>query len=355
MQNSNPNGIQKKTLFVRMAAVAITVSLLLLLSQTVFAQNTYVITDGDRVVVHTTAVTDPAAVLSEAGLALGADDTYTTQAGFGVSEITVQRSQLVKVDHCGEQLQINTTDKTVGELLRTLNIDIAIGTNVSHSADTPLTDGMTLTITQTVHQTQTYTQSIPYEVTYYDDATLPAGQKTVVTPGKTGQLLCRADVIYTNGVETGRTVLGETVLTQPVNEVVAVGTATEPAQQAPVLASDGVIIGKGTITLPNGEVLTYRDSTQVVATAYTHTDAGCDFITATGTTVRIGTVAVDPSLIPYGTRMFIMANDGSYVYGVATAEDCGGSIKGNRVDLYYPTYDECIQFGVRNCTIYFLG
>jgi len=92
-----------------------------------------------------------------------------------------------------------------------------------------------------------------------------------------------------------------------------------------------------------------------VATAYTHTDAGCDFITATGTTVRWGTVAVDPRFIPYGTRMFIMTSDGSYIYGISVAEDCGGAIKGDRLDLYMPTYYECIQFGIRDCMVYFLG
>ena len=74
----------------------------------------------------------------------------------------------------------------------------------------------------------------------------------------------------------------------------------------------------------------------------------------TGTTVHKGTVAVDPRYIPYGTRMFIVSNDGAYVYGIAVAEDCGGDIKGDRMDLYFPTFDECIQFGRRVCTIYFL-
>ena len=77
--------------------------------------------------------------------------------------------------------------------------------------------------------------------------------------------------------------------------------------------------------------------------------------TATMTVVHIGTIAVDPRVIPYGTRMFIVSNDGEYIYGVSTAEDCGGAIKGKRIDLYYPTLWECNQFGVRDCTIYFLG
>lgn len=52
--------------------------------------------------------------------------------------------------------------------------------------------------------------------------------------------------------------------------------------------------------------------------------------------------------------MFIVSNDGAYVYGIAVAEDCGGDIKGDRMDLYFPTFNECIQFGRRVCTIYFL-
>ena len=66
-------------------------------------------------------------------------------------------------------------------------------------------------------------------------------------------------------------------------------------------------------------------------------------------------MAVDPRYIPYGTRMFIVASDGSYVYGIARAEDCGGDIKGDRMDLYMPTYEACMVFGRRRCTVYFLG
>ncbi len=168
---------------------------------------------------------------------------------------------------------------------------------------------------------------------------------------------------YVNGEERSRTVLSQRVSKNPITEVIALGTGQKQQEQQ-------VEIGDGYIRLPSGEVLTYtRTDTvrataythtdpgcdlitatgthTVRATAYTHTDPGCDLITATGTQVRRGTVAVDPRYIPYGTRMFIMASDGSYIYGVATAEDCGGDIKGDRMDLYLPTFDECIQFGRR--------
>ena len=106
---------------------------------------------------------------------------------------------------------------------------------------------------------------------------------------------------------------------------------------------------------PSGQVLTYTHTGTVRATAYTHTDAGCDMTTSTGSTVHVGTVAVDPRFIPYGTRMFIVSQDGSYIYGLSQAEDCGGDIIGDRVDLYLPSFEDCMAFGRKNCTVYFLG
>lgn len=351
MQERKPKVIKRKKSFIRMAALALPL-FLLLLSQTVFARNTYVITDGDTVLVHTSAATDPAAVLNEAGLALGEDDTYTTQTGIGVSEITVNRSQTVTVENCGQVLTVSDVSGTVGELLQQL--DIAVGGNVAVSVplEMELADDLVITISETVRTTETYTTSIPYETVYCTDDSIPEGTQVVMTTGVDGQLLCNANVVYVDGQETSRTVMEQTVVSHPVNEVIAVGTGgatvSEYLMQLPVISD-------GTITLPTGEVLTYTGTFQAKASAYTHTDAGCDFITATGTTVRIGTVAVDPTVIPYGTRMFIVSNDGMYIYGIATAEDCGSAIKENRIDLYFPTHDECIQFGRRDCTIYFLG
>ncbi len=342
---------KKRTMsFLRVTAMVIPMVLLLLLSQTVLAQNTYVITDGDRVVVHTSSASDPAAVLTEAGLALGEDDTYTTQPGLGLSEITIQRSQLVTVNNQGQVFEVSSTEETVEALLRQLGIPVETMT-VSVPLDSEPQDGMQIVLSQTVHSTETYTESIPSTVTYCFDPGLSAGTEVVVTAGADGQMVCKADVVYVDGQEVSRTVLEENVVQQPVDRVIAVGTATK----ARAMQEQKPIIGENTITLPTGEVLTYKKTQQVLATAYTHTDAGCDFITATGTRVRVGTVAVDPTKIPYGTRMFIVTNDGDYIYGIATAEDCGGGIKGDRIDVYYPTYGECMAFGRRYCTIYFLG
>ena len=169
----------------------------------------------------------------------------------------------------------------------------------------------------------------------------------ILTEGVNGTSTCTAVVTYINGVETERTILSEKVTSQPISEIVAVGTGTteETDRNLP-------IIGENTITLPTGEVLTYTKIINSLATAY------CDKgLTATGTQARVGAIAVDPRYIPYGTRMFIMSVDGEYIYGVATAEDTGSRehIVGTRIDLHYDTRYECIQFGARDCLVFVLG
>lgn len=322
-----------------------------LLRQTAFA-TTYVITDGDRVVTYTTFATDPAEVLGQAGLELDEYDTYTTETVEDAQTITIRRSQDITITYRGEAMATTSFGETVGELLSRLNLDVAGDDVVSHAMDSGTYDGMHLRVDRVITVQETYTSTIEHETTYCNNSTVPAGMEEVLVEGVDGELLRSAEVTYINGVEVERVVTGETVTAAPVTEVIGVGTG----EAAEAIDPDAMpVIGDGYILLPTGEVLTYTDTATIRATAYTHTDAGCDFITSTGTTVHWGTVAVDPRYIPYGTRMFIVASDGSFVYGIAVAEDCGGDIKGDRMDLYMPTYAECIQFGRRACTIYFLG
>ena len=209
---------------------------------------------------------------------------------------------------------------------------------------------MVVTVEQKVENAESYTAEIPFETTYLDDPTLPLGEEKVLVAGKSGQKLCSANVTYVNGKEVQRSVYEETVTVEPVTRIIAVGTGEKVGQ-----VSDQPLFGDGFIVLPTGEVLTYIRKDTFLATAYTHTDAGCDEITANGTRVKWGVVAVDPTVIPYGTRMFIVSKDGSFIYGLSTAEDCGGAIQNKRLDLYMETTEKCFQFGVKDCTVYFLG
>ena len=81
--------------------------------------------------------------------------------------------------------------------------------------------------------------------------------------------------------------------------------------------------------------------------AYAYTGGG---YTATGTKARYGTLAVDPKVIPYGTKVYIKELD-----KVFTAEDCGGAIKGNTIDIFMTTEAQCNNWGIRNITIEILG
>ena len=341
--------LKRKHGFIRLAALVLPAAVLLAtLSQTALAR-TYVITDGDRVVTYTTFATDPQDVLDQAGLALQENDSYTTE---GDSAITICRAQTVRISYRGETMEASASGETVGELLTRLNLEVESGDVLSHAWDAATFDGMEIRVDRVVCREETYTTTLSHQITRCSDASLPTGTEEVLIPGKDGELLCTAEVTYINGREVQRDILSEKVTIAPVTEVIAVGTATETQTQT---QSDMPIIGDGYIILPTGEALTYTDTATIRATAYTHTDAGCDMITSTGSTVHWGTVAVDPRYIPYGTRMFIIASDGSYIYGIAEAEDCGGDIKGDRMDLYMPTYAQCIEFGRRVCTVYFLG
>ena len=68
----------------------------------------------------------------------------------------------------------------------------------------------------------------------------------------------------------------------------------------------------------------------------------------------MGTIAVDPTVIPLRTQVYVTSRDGSWVYGRAIAEDTGKGIKGNIIDLFFDTYVECITFGIRNGYLYIL-
>lgn len=108
---------------------------------------------------------------------------------------------------------------------------------------------------------------------------------------------------------------------------------------------DDILFDENGIPLNYSRVLTGR------ATAYS-----MGTMTATGTSVHPGVVAVNPNIIPYGSKMYIVTSDGSgYVYGYASAEDTGGFIymeNGPLVDIYVSSYDQACSWGNRPVTVY---
>jgi len=181
--------------------------------------------------------------------------------------------------------------------------------------------------------TETRVEEIPFKTTEIGIDTIPKGTREVITEGVCGKVSRTYLVKYVNGVKTEEAVYTEFPISSPVNEVANVG------------------IG-GTVTAKDGTTYTYNYRKQMEATAYTYLPPYTTMTTATGQTLRKGIVAVDPKVIPLHTKMFITSD--RIEYGLGVAEDTGGKIKGNIVDLAYMSYDECIQFGRRQMQVYIL-
>jgi len=330
--------------FVRSAVLLVpVVCIVLLLSLTAFAKNTYYINDGGRVLVHTTYATDPAEILDEAGVELDSGDTYITQAVTGASEITVQRRQTITVTVGGRTQKVYSYGETVEDLIHRLKLQLQPDQILSQPLTAQTYNGMILTVQQGQLVEDVCSVPIPFETIYCQDPSLPEGQEVVLIPGVEGELLRTDSVYYLDGKEQSRTEISSVITRQSVNALIAIGTKVDQPAQS------GTFIGA------NGEALRYLRKLTVKATAYSKYDPGCNDYTATGTLARYGVVAVDPKVIPLGSKLYIMSSDGSFIYGHAVAEDTGGSIRGNRIDLYFDSVEQCMVFGRRECTVYVLS
>ncbi|MBP2626467.1 MAG: spore cortex-lytic enzyme [Firmicutes bacterium] len=100
----------------------------------------------------------------------------------------------------------------------------------------------------------------------------------------------------------------------------------------------------------------YKQELDIVATAYApgaHDNGKWGSLTHIGTQVRPGVIAVDPKVIPLGSRLYIEFPDGHGMYGIA--EDTGGAIKGNRIDIAMLTVSEAYDFGIQNIKVRILN
>lgn len=307
----------------------------------------YLIRDRDRILLGQYRTSDPLEALDAAGVTLSPEDRFTAEATSGATEISICRSLRLTLSDGGAAAPVDTRAETVGALLEEAGVQLGALDRVEPGPEAPLTEGMTVAVTRVREEEITAESSIDFVTVSREDDNLPLGEQTVLSEGAPGLLARTIRAVYENGQIVSREILRETVLKAPRDRVLLVGTRAVPvyAQAAPVIQS-------GTITTASGEVYTYSRVMAAEATAYSC--EGYQGTTATGTPARYGAIAVDPTVIPYGTRMYIVTDDGEFIYGVATAEDCGGAVVGNIIDLYFDTFAECYAFGRRACTVYFL-
>lgn len=346
--------------FLRWIVISVIIAATILtLTLPAFAQTKYVIKDGDSIIVCMSSSTDPKVVIEEAGLELGAEDTYTTKTNDGIPEIHINRIQIVTVQAGSDTYVVSTHSNTVQEVLTDLNITVSQADELSCSLDEPICDGMVITLTRVNSGTIEYEEVIPHKTRVYEDSSLAPDEEVLLSEGEDGLVRLTAQVTYEDGIEVARTILSEDVLKDAVDTVVLRGVDRSVKEQEnsgdqDYQQSHTSVVGLGdSQQFVPGTNLEYTEILDFQATAY-YCEPNAWNTTYTGTEARVGAIAVDPNFIPLGTKMYIVSADGAYVYGYCVAEDTGGAIKGRIVDLYFNTYHECIQFGRRDVKIYVL-
>ena len=288
----------------------------------------------------TTTAEDVAGLLEEAGVSYGAGDVVNPSPDTPLTDglaVTVRHAVAVQLVLGGRELDLDVVGYTVADALIAAGADPTAGVAVTPSMDTPLSSGMRIVATDVFVRLVQKEQPLPFKVRTVKDPDKPRGFREVRTEGRDGRLLQVFRVLVTGG-KPGREVLqAKRVVEKPSEEVVVVGTGRSESVQ---VASRGV-----------GHVVTVAAAPEdgrrmkVIATGYAAGSGGADHTTATGAEAKRGVIAVDPKVIPLGTRVYVPG------YGYAVAADTGGSISGNRVDLCFDTRAEAIEWGRRTVTI----
>ncbi len=246
------------------------------------------------------------------------------------SKIEITKAVNVQVEVDGKKLHIQTAENNVEKMLEAENIGVQDYDKVYPGKDASIKDGMKVAVVRVDSKVIKETQPMDYSTVVKKDNNSEQGVKKVLQEGAPGEKEIATRVIYEDGKEVSRKVISETVKKQPTQKIVAMGT-----------------LGAITPSRGGGKAL-YTKSLTLTSTAYSGGGH-----TASGTAVRrnnggYSSVAVDPRVIPLGTKLYI---DG---YGYAVAEDTGGAIKGSKIDLYFNTYSETSNWGVRPVTVYVL-
>jgi uncharacterized protein YabE (DUF348 family) len=271
--------------------------------------------------------------------------------------ITIKRAVPVTIVVDGKVREVITCEETVKDLLAEQEISVNekdLVTIVLQDGVVPQTSVMKKGIKKEALQDQvvpemkiqiqTYReeiisqeQEVSFETEVIISSELEKGKTNVVSEGTVGTKENTFKVIYIGGKETSRQLIKEEIIKKPVNHIIEEGTARM--------------------------VMTSRDASHrytkmitMTATAYTASfkdtgkrpgDRGFG-ITASGMKARYGVIAVDPKVIPLGTRLYVEG------YGLAIAGDTGGAIKGNKIDLYFDTSKEVTAFGRQKRDVYIL-
>ncbi len=255
---------------------------------------------------------------------------------------------------CGEEtVTVDFTKGTVADALKLAGFTPDGDDFTQPSPETEITDTLYIDYMSVDYVTGSYTEAIAYSTKTVYDRSKEKGYTSLSTEGVNGV----QEVAYTekliNGVSQGKTVTETKVITEPQDAVKVVGAKVNKNKAYSDIKKISTLSPDISITLDEQGVPTnYTKKMTVRATAYTYTGNNC----ATGVAPQPGYIAVNPKVIPYGTKLYIKSPDGSIIYGYAVAADTGGFIKKypNGIDLFMSTEGACTNFGVRQMEIYIL-
>ncbi len=343
--------LQNKTASLHRVILCVTAAIVLLLSMMITTGFTTIkhVTIDDGSGELRTAVTmkgTVSAILAEQNIKIKKGDIVTPALNSQVlrdQQISIQRAAQVVMTIDGASTTYYSVAHTVGEFLDEANIVVGEHDGFNASMTDTVKNGMNLTIDRVNEYHYTVDEAIPFVVKETTTYSLPKGEYNVVQQGQAGVLQKQYIARYENGVKVSEELVSEAITQQPVDEV----------REAGLL--DVVPTSAGNIAV--------RATYYMQATGYDIGYESCGKlpgdplygITATGIRATYGVVAVDPRVIPLGSKLFIQTADGSFTYGYALAADTGGAIKGNRIDLCFDSRQEALNFGRRDVIVYVLN
>lgn len=325
----------------------------------------YVLSNGMDITILSQPETDERELLVQCGYD-PEDYIYEVTQEDGFTAVELYDALKLSVECDGEVNALRVSGGTVGEALEFMGVAIGEEDLVNCQLDSQVYDGMKVIIKRVTYGEDLEDEAIPFETEYRDDPELEKGKEQTVSQGADGTKRLTYKIRYIDGVEAGRELIGEEIISEPENAVIKRGTkvikkdtsnkssssdkkTSGKNDSSAGKSSHTVTVGDGTITTASGQTYEYTKVLSMKATAYSYS-AGSK--TASGAPVQVGVVAALPSTLPQGTRVYIVTDDGKYTYGPAVVGDTPG---GDIIDLFYETEEECDRFGVRQAKVYVLS
>lgn len=312
--------------------------------------------DGKKHYTVHTLSNDVSTALTAAKLASDDYEIISMKNGKNRAAVNIEYYFPVYITTGSKTVKFMTVSGTVSKILESAGYKVDAYDLIEPAADTKITETAYIDYTDIDYVSGSYTEKIPspVEIVYSSDRS--SGTQSI-QKGTDGVRQVSYTEKWVNGVSAGKTINNVQVLSAAVSTKKIIGTKPTATGNAVITSSQIRTVSTLAPSAPieldaNGVPVNYKSHMTVQATAYTYTGHNC----ATGVAPQPGYIAVNPKIIPYGTRMFIKSSDGRYIYGYAVAADTGGFAKKRptNVDLFFPTLSDCKSFGRRNVEIYIL-